>query len=287
MTLKEIIKKVRQIELYSYQKAKSHLMGDYQSASKGQGMVFSEVRAYQYGDEIRRIDWNKTARFQSTFVKVMEEEKNISIMLLVDISSSMDYGTRMALKREFIAEICASIGFSAIKNQDKVGLILYADKVYKMIPPKSGRKHILSIISSIITAEPVSKITDLTMVLEYMMNVFKRKTHTFIFSDFQDNYQAKKLKMMAQKHSLFGVRIFDEKDMEIPNVGYTFFTDIETGEKLWVNTSNAQWRYRFSEEQKQKFSKLLSDFQDTNSVLMEIKTGEDYVKIFRKFLKIK
>ncbi|HAV02155.1 MAG TPA: DUF58 domain-containing protein, partial [Chryseobacterium sp.] len=198
MDIKEIIRKVKQIEIRTKKKSEATLMGQYHSAFKGQGMTFSEVRPYQFGDEIRRIDWNKTARFREPFVKVMEEERELTLMLLVDISASMDYGTRAQLKREFVAEIAASIGFSATGNNDKVGLILYADKVYKVIPPRKGRKHILAIISTLLSTEYVPAQASMEAALEYMMTVFKKKSLIFMFSDFEDIYDNKMLRVAAR-----------------------------------------------------------------------------------------
>ncbi|PZU84457.1 MAG: DUF58 domain-containing protein, partial [Chryseobacterium sp.] len=182
MQIKDIVKKVKQIEIRTRKKTEASLMGQYHSAFKGQGMTFSEVRQYQFGDDTRRIDWNKTARFREPFVKVMEEERELTMMLLVDISASMDYGTKTQLKREYVAEICASLGFSATGNNDKVGLILYADKVLKVVPPQKGRKHVLSIVSNILSADYVPAESDLNSAFNYMMSVFKRKSLVFVFS---------------------------------------------------------------------------------------------------------
>ena len=286
MQIKDIIKKVKQIEIRTKKKSEATLMGQYHSAFKGQGMTFSEVRPYQFGDEIRRIDWNKTARFREPFVKVMEEERELTMMLLVDISASMDYGTKTQLKREFVAEIAASLGFSAAGNNDKVGLILFADKVYKVIPPQKGRKHILAIISTILSADYVATEAKIDVALQYMMSVFKKRSLLFMFSDFEDDYDVKMLRVASRKHQLLGMRIFDNKDVEIPDVGYTFFQDAETGKQIWANTSSARWRYEFAEKQKQKIKFLEEDFENSSAKLMNINTGEDYSKMlyqhFRK-----
>ncbi|WP_297986263.1 DUF58 domain-containing protein [uncultured Chryseobacterium sp.] len=278
MQIKDIVKKVKQIEIRTRKKTEATLMGQYHSAFKGQGMTFSEVRPYQFGDEIRRIDWNKTARFREPFVKVMEEERELTMMLLVDISASMDYGTKTQLKREFVAEIAASLGFSAAGNNDKVGLILFADKVYKVIPPAKGRKHILAIISHILTADYVPAQSKVDAALEYMMSVFKKKSFVFMFSDFEDSYDVKILKIASKKHQVLGMRIFDEKDNEIPDVGYTLLRDAETGKQVWANTSNARWRYNFAEAQKKKVQQLQEDFDGSSAGFLNINTGEDYSK---------
>lgn len=285
MEIKDIIKKVKQIEIRTKKKSEATLMGQYHSAFKGQGMTFSEVRPYQFGDEIRRIDWNKTARFREPFVKVMEEERELTMMLLVDISASMDYGTRTQLKREFVAEIAASVGFSAAGNNDKVGLILFADKVYKVIPPQKGRKHILAIISTILTADYVPGVAKMDAALEYMMSVFKKKSMVFMFSDFQDEYSLKILRVASRKHSLLGMRIYDDKDSDIPDVGYSLFEDAETGKQIWANTANARWRYEYAEKQKQKLKSVEEDFESSAAGFMSINTDEDYSKFLYKYFR--
>ena len=285
MQIKDIIKKVKQIEIRTKKKSEATLMGQYHSVFKGQGMTFSEVRPYQFGDEIRRIDWNKTARFREPFVKVMEEERELTMMLLVDISASMDYGTRTQLKREFVAEIAASLGFSAAGNNDKVGLILFADKVYKVIPPQKGRKHILAIISTILSADYVATESKIDVALEYMMNVFKKKSLLFMFSDFEDSYDLKVLRVASRKHKMLGMRIYDEKDNEIPDVGYALFRDAETGRQIWANTSNARWRYDFAEKQKQKVRMVEEDFENSSANFMNINTGDDYSKLLYQYFR--
>ena len=285
MQIKDIIKKVKQIEIRTKKKSEATLMGQYHSAFKGQGMTFSEVRPYQFGDEIRRIDWNKTARFREPFVKEMEEERELTLMLLVDISASMDYGTKTQLKREFVAEIAASLGFSAAGNNDKVGLILFADKVYKVIPPQKGRKHILAIISNILTADYVPSESKIDGALQYMMNIFKKKSLVFMFSDFEDDYDLKVLRVAARKHQLLGMRIYDEKDSEIPDIGYALFQDSETGKQVWANTSSARWRYEFAEKQKQKVRSVTEDFENSAASFMNINTGEDYSKFLYQYFR--
>ncbi|WP_327985346.1 DUF58 domain-containing protein [Bergeyella porcorum] len=283
MNITDIIKKVKQIEIRSRKKSEAMLMGQYHSAMKGQGMTFSEVRPYQFGDEIRRIDWNKTARFREPYVKVMEEERELTVMLMVDISASMDYGTKTALKRELVAEICASIGFSASGNNDKVGLILFADKVYKMIPPQKGRKHILAIVSQILTAEYIPTPTNVDVALQYLMNVFKKKSFVFMFSDFDDALDKRTLAVVSKKHSMLGLRIYDEKDNEIPDVGYALFQDAETGQEFWVNTSNRRWRYQFAEHQREKLKQLQEQFESTSAGFLNISSEGDYVKALYQY----
>lgn len=278
MEIKDIIKKVKQIEIRTKKKTESTLMGQYHSAFKGQGMTFSEVRRYQFGDDIRRIDWNKTARFREPFVKLMEEERELTLMLLVDISASMDYGTKNQLKREYVAEICASLGFSATGNNDKVGLILFADKVYKVIPPQKGKKHILAMLSTILSADYIPAESNIDEALQLMMSVFKRKSMVFLFSDFEDEYDLKILRVASKKHQLLGMRIFDDKDNEIPDIGYALFRDAETGKQVWANTSSSRWRYHFAENQKQKIRKVTEDFENSSATFMNVNTADDYSK---------
>lgn len=287
MQIKDIVKKVKQIEIRTRKRTENTLMGQYHSAFKGQGMAFAEVRPYQFGDDIRRIDWNKTARFKEPYVKVMEEERELTMMILVDISASMNYGTKIQLKRELVAEISASLGFSAAGNNDKVGLILFADKVYKVIPPQKGRKHILAIISTILTADYMQTETNIDAALEYMMHVFKKKSLAFLFSDFADEFDEKLLKIASKKHQLLGLRVFDEKDNEIPDVGYAFFRDIETGKQIWVNTSNQRWRYNYAEAQKQKIRHLREAFEKSSASFVEVKAEEDYTKILYNYFQKK
>ena len=287
MQIKDIVKKVKQIEIRTRKRTENTLMGQYHSAYKGQGMAFAEVRPYQFGDDIRRIDWNKTARFKEPYVKVMEEERELTMMILVDISASMNYGTKIQLKRELVAEISASLGFSAAGNNDKVGLILFADKVYKVIPPQKGRKHILAIISTILTSDYVQAETNIDAALEYMMHVFKKKSLAFLFSDFADEFDEKLLKIASKKHQLLGLRVFDEKDNEIPDVGYAFFRDIETGKQIWVNTSNQRWRYNYAEAQKQKIRHLREAFEKSSASFVEVKAEEDYTKILYNYFQKK
>ena len=287
MQIKDIVKKVKQIEIRTRKRTENTLMGQYHSAFKGQGMAFAEVRPYQSGDDIRRIDWNKTARFKEPYVKVMEEERELTMMILVDISASMNYGTKIQLKRELVAEISASLGFSAAGNNDKVGLILFADKVYKVIPPQKGRKHILAIISTILTADYVQAETNIDAALEYMMHVFKKKSLAFLFSDFADEFDEKLLKIASKKHQLLGLRVFDEKDNEIPDVGYAFFRDIETGKQIWVNTSNQRWRYNYAEAQKQKIRHLREAFEKSSASFVEVNAEEDYTKILYNYFQKK
>ena len=278
MDINSLIKKVKQIEIRSKKKSESRLIGQYRSVFKGQGITFSEARKYQFGDDIRRIDWNKTAHFREPFVKLMEEERELTMILLVDISSSMNYGSKHQKKQELVAEICASLGFSAVRNNDKVGLILFADKIYKIIPPQKGKKHVLSIISQILSYNDIPSKTNIDRILEYTINIFKKKSLLFIFSDFNDNFLDKNLRITAKKHQLLGIRISDEKDNEIPEIGFAEFQDIETGEKIYVNTSDAHFRYQFNEMKKQYIKQIQNLFIKSSANFININSEKDYAK---------
>lgn len=283
MDIKELVKKVKQIEIRTRHKSQAALMGEYHSAFKGQGMVFSEIRPYEPGDEIRRIDWNKTARFKEPYVKVMQEERELSVILMVDVSASMDFGTHSSLKREYMAEICASIGFSAAGNQDKVGLILYADKVYKVIPPRKGRKHVLSLLSQILSFQPVRTRSDHAEALSYLMKVFKKKSFVFMISDFEDEIEQKTLGVAARSHSLLAFRVSDRSDMQLPNLGYVALEDSETGDVKWVNTSSKRWRYNYAEARRSKAKKLREILEKHSAGLIELESGAPYVRALHKY----
>lgn len=278
MDVNSLIKKVKQIEVRSKKKSESRLIGQYHSVFKGQGITFSEARKYQFGDDIRRIDWNKTAHFREPFIKLMEEERELTMMLLVDISSSMNYGSKHQKKRELVAEICASLGFSAVRNNDKVGLILFADKIYKIIPPQKGKKHVLSIISQILSSNNIPSKTNIDKVLEYTINIFKKKSLIFIFSDFNDDFSDRNLQITAKKHQLLGIRVSDKKDNEIPEIGFAEFQDIETGEKIYVNTSDARFRYQFNEMKKQYIKQIQNLFIKSSANFININSEKDYAK---------
>ena len=278
MDINSLIKKVKQIEIRSKKKSESRLIGQYHSVFKGQGITFSEARKYQFGDDIRRIDWNKTAHFREPFIKLMEEERELTMMLLVDISSSMNYGSKHQKKQELVAEICASLGFSAVRNNDKVGLILFADKIYKIIPPQKGKKHVLSIISQILSSNNIPSKTNIDKVLEYTINIFKKKSLIFIFSDFNDDFSDKNLRITAKKHQLLGIRISDEKDNEIPEIGFAEFQDIETGEKVYVDTSDIRFRYQFKEMKKQYIKQIQNLFIKSSANFININSEKDYAK---------
>ena len=242
METSELLKKVRKIEIKTKGLSKQVFSGEYHSAFKGRGMAFSEVRNYIPGDEIRTIDWNVTARFNETYVKVFEEERELTVMLIVDISGSESFGSDELLKREFIAEIGAVLAFSATQNNDKIGAILFSDQIELYIPPKKGRKHILRIIRELIEFKPKSNLTNIGEVVQHFNNLVKKRAIAFLISDFIGQNLEKALKITAKKHDLIALRIFDQREKELPNMGLTLFEDGESGKRRWINTSKKRVR---------------------------------------------
>ncbi len=242
METSELLKKVRKIEIKTKGLSKQVFSGEYHSAFKGRGMAFSEVRNYIPGDEIRTIDWNVTARFNEPYVKVFEEERELTVMLLVDISGSESFGSDELLKREFIAEIGAVLAFSATQNNDKIGAILFSDQIELYIPPKKGRKHILRIIRELIEFKPNSNLTNIGDVVQHFNNLIKKRAIAFLISDFIGQNLEKALKITAKKHDLIALRIYDQREKELPNMGLTLFEDVESGKRRWINTSKKRVR---------------------------------------------
>ncbi len=242
METSELLKKVRKIEIKTKGLSKQVFSGEYHSAFKGRGMAFSEVRNYIPGDEIRTIDWNVTARFNEPYVKVFEEERELTVMLIIDISGSESFGSDELLKREFIAEIGAVLAFSATQNNDKIGAILFSDQIELYIPPKKGRKHILRIIRELIEFKPKSNLTNIGEVVQHFNNLVKKRAIAFLISDFIGQNLEKALKITAKKHDLIALRIFDQREKELPNMGLTLFEDGESGKRRWINTSKKRVR---------------------------------------------
>lgn len=278
MDTKEILKRVKRIELKSKRRASNLFMGEYQSSFKGRGMIFSEVRPYQYGDDIRNIDWNKTARYNEPYVKVFEEERELTMYLLIDISASESFGTRKQLKMETIAEIAASLAFSATTYNDKVGLVLYTDHIEKFIPPQKGKHHVLRLIREIITFEPKHKSTDLGQTLAQFMLLARRKSNVFILSDFIDSSAYDKpLRVASMKHDITGLRIYDEKESFFPNIGLVHIQDQETEEIRLIDTSSLETRKNYANyyaHLEQQFHRI---FKQTNSGSLSIQSDKDYV----------
>ena len=287
MESNELIKKVRRIEIKTRRISNNIFAGEYHTAFKGRGMSFSEVREYQYGDEVRFIDWNVTARYRRPYIKVYEEERELTVMLLVDVSKSNLFGSGEQLKRDIINEIAATLAFSTIQNNDKVGVIFFSDKIEKFIPPQKGRKHVLYIIRELIDFKPESNSTDIEVVLKYLTNVIKKRCTAFVLSDFiaPNNYNDAAV-IANRKHEIIRLRVYDQRDREIPDVGLIKLKDPETEKRMWVNTSSKKVRmlYKNHWDETSLVSQQIMIKAGIESVDIEVK--QDYVKIllglFRK-----
>ena len=248
MDTKALLKKVRKIEIKTRRLSDHVFGGEYHSTFKGRGMTFSEVRQYQFGDDVRAIDWNVTARYNEPFVKVFEEERELTLMLVVDVSGSEKFGTKTQFKREILTEIAATLAFSALQNNDKVGLILFSDQIELYIPPKKGKSHVLRIIRELIEFQPKSRKTDLAQALKFLASIMKKKAIVFLISDFMVNDYEKTLKIAAKKHDVTGIRVYDVREKSIPNLGKVNLLDAETGETMLVDTSSKSIRFNYEKE---------------------------------------
>lgn len=283
MEAKELLSKIRRIEIKARGLTSQVFAGEYHSAFKGQGMAFSEVREYQYGDPIRNIDWNVTARFNRPFIKVFEEERELTVMLLVDVSASNAFGTASSLKREFMTELAAVIAFSALQNNDKIGVIFFSDQVEKFIPPKKGKKHIMRIILELLDFEPKNKTTAVPEALRYFTNVIKKRSTAFLLSDFiQPGLNMEDLRdglrLTNKKHDLVGLWVQDPGEFTLPNFGLAQLLDPETGQKLWVDTSSAKLRNHLKNWSLQRNIQLDEAFKKSGVDYAQLFTHEDYVK---------
>lgn len=278
----DILKKVRKIEIKARGLSRQLFSGEYHSAFKGRGMAFSEVREYQYGDDVRSIDWNVTARLHHPYVKIFEEERELTVMLLVDVSGSNRFGTHHQFKEELVAEVAATLAFSAIQNNDKVGMIMFSDKIEKFIPPQKGSSHILRIIRELITFRPTSNGTNLSEALRYFSNVIKKRCTAFLLSDFYDQNYTDALKIASHKHDLAAIRIVDEKERQLPDLGLTKFYDPESGETIWIDTSDASIRKAFAQRQADHEAQLDNTLRKYGIDQTTLFTGEDYVKELKK-----
>jgi uncharacterized protein (DUF58 family) len=275
---KELLKKVRKIEIKTRGLSNHIFSGEYHSAFKGRGMAFSEVREYQVGDEIRTIDWNVTARFNHPYVKVFDEERELTVMLLMDVSASENFGTIAQQKQDLATEICAVLAFSAIQNNDKVGVIFFSDKIEKFIPPKKGRSHILMIIRELIDFKPESKGTDVAGALKYFTSAIKKKCTAFIISDFMSRTFEAELKIANKKHDIIALRLFDKHEEEFPDLGLIPVQDDETGEVTWVNTGDKRVRQAFKVDALRRNAWLKDVFSKSGVDAADIGTHESYVK---------
>lgn len=285
MDTKALLKKVRKIEIKTRRLSDSVFGGEYHSAFKGRGMTFSEVRQYQYGDDVRSIDWNVTARYNEPFVKVFEEERELTMLLLVDVSASNDFGTKADFKNNIITEIAATLAFSATKNNDKIGLMLFSDQIELYIPPKKGRSHVLRIIRELIEFKPQSVKTDLGKAFKYMIDMLKKKAIVFVLSDFMDDSYEHKLKIAAKKHDVTGIRIYDEREENLPSLGLVQVQNAETGSYTWVNTSSASARKRYHAHYKDQVDYFYRAFRLSGSGYMNCRVDENYVKKLLAYFK--
>ena len=278
MDTKELLKKVRKIEIKTRRLSDHIFGGEYHSTFKGRGMTFSEVRQYQFGDDVRNIDWNVTARYSEPFVKVFEEERELTMMLMVDVSGSELFGTVEQFKNEVVTEIAATLAFSATQNNDKIGLILFSDKVELYIPPKKGRSHVLRIIRELIEFHPASKQTNLTEALKFLTNVMKKKAIVFVLSDFMTDDYHQTMKIVSGKHDVTGIRVYDKHEEEIPNLGIVQMEDEETGELMLVNTSSKRVRLNYGKYYYEKVNYYKDSFSKAGAGTIDCRVDESYVK---------
>ncbi|WP_157207051.1 DUF58 domain-containing protein [Mariniflexile maritimum] len=278
MDTKELLKKVRKIEIKTRRLSDHIFGGEYHSTFKGRGMTFSEVRQYQFGDDVRNIDWNVTARYSEPYIKVFEEERELTMMLMVDVSGSELFGTEQQFKNEVVTEIAATLAFSATQNNDKIGLILFSDKVELYIPPKKGRSHVLRIIRELIEFKPESKQTNLSEALKFMQNVMKKKAIVFVLSDFiSDDYQ-QTMKIVSGKHDVTGIRVYDKREEDIPNLGLVQMEDEETGELQLVNTASKKVRLNYGKFYQEKVNYFKESFNKSGAGTIDCRVDESYVK---------
>lgn len=277
METNELIKKVRKIEIKTKGISNQVFAGSYQSAFKGRGMAFTEVREYQFGDDIRSIDWNVTARFNHPYVKIFEEERELTVMLLIDVSGSNNFGTHYQRKEEMITEISAVLAFSAIKNNDKVGVIFFSDHIEKFISPKKGSSHILRIIRELINFKPVNRGTDISVALKYLRNIIKKKSVTFLISDMQDKDFEDALSIVSRKHDVVGIRVFDELEHNMPAAGLLKLKDAETGKVMWADASSDNFRQQLRNWQDHHSKYLHNTFRKASVDFTYIATHQDYV----------
>ena len=288
MDTQELLKKVRKIEIKTRGLSANIFAGQYHSAFKGRGMAFSEVRDYQFGDDVRDIDWNVTARFNRPYVKVFEEERELTVMLLVDVSGSLDFGTQGQAKRDMLTEIAATLAFSAIQNNDKIGVIFFSDKIEKYIPPKKGRKHILYIIRELIDFQPESRRTDIRGALEFLSGVAKRRCTAFLLSDFyvRNDFQ-QTLSICNRKHDIVAIQVYDVRSRELPDVGLMRVVDAETGFEQYVDTSSKRTRNAYTQYWNKRQVTLADTFNKCNVDNISVATNDDYVKAMMMLFKMR
>lgn len=287
MIPKEILKKVKRLEITTRGLVNDVFSGEYHSVFKGRGMEFSEVREYQIGDDIRTIDWNVTARSGKPYVKIFEEERELTVMLMVDASSSGEFGTFERMKGEIGVEICALLAFSAIKNNDKVGLIIFTDKIEKFIPPRKGKSHVLRLLRELLYFKPEDRKTDIGMSLEYLNRVVQRRSVVFMISDFISKDYANQLRIVNKKHDIVAINIIDPREMDLPSIGFIEFEDLETGERMVLDTSNPEVRTIFRNESSASLVKRDKLFKSMNVDSIMIRTDQSYVEPLIKFFRMR
>ncbi len=280
-----LLKKVRSIEIKTKGISQNIFSGEYHSAFKGRGMSFSEVREYTFGDDVRNIEWNVTARMSHPYIKVFEEERELTVMLIIDVSQSSYFGTQIQMKNALITEIAAVLSFSAINNNDKVGVILFSDRIEKFIPPKKGKSHILRIISDLLEVNPAGKATNISLALEYFNNVVKKRSIAFVFSDFIDKDYEKPLRIAARKHDLIGVHIHDKREEELPDVGILRMFDAEKNEVMWVDTSNKNTRVQYKKNFIENVSQFKTTFSKSGADTISINSEKPYINELHKFFR--
>lgn len=285
MDTKELLKKVRKIEIKTRRLSDNLFGGEYHSAFKGRGMTFSEVRNYQFGDDVRSIDWNVTARYNEPFVKVFEEERELTLMLMIDVSGSEYFGTQSTFKKNILIEIAATLAFSAIQNNDKVGLMLFTDQIELYIPPKKGRMHVLRIIRELLEFKPQNHKTDISFALKSLTNMLKKKAIVFVMSDFMDDNYESSLKIVSQKHDVTGIRIYDEREEELPNVGLIQARDAETNKRVWINTSLRKTRQKYKNNYQDRVKYFNRTFNISGAGRISSKVEESYVKKLLNYFK--
>lgn len=277
MNTKELLKKVRKIEIKTRRLSDHIFGGEYHSTFKGRGMTFSEVRQYQFGDDVRNIDWNVTARYNEPFVKVFEEERELTMMLMVDISGSGLFGTRKTFKKDLITEISATLAFSATQNNDKIGLILFSDKIELYIPPKKGSSHVLRIIRELLEFEPESKRTDISQALRFLSNVMKKKAIVFLLSDFMSDDYERTLKITGKRHDVTGIRVYDPAEEKIPSLGIVQMQDEETGKRIFVDTTSGEVRKNYARFYRERLDYFRESFRKSGSGNLSARVDESYV----------
>ncbi|ANH59716.1 DUF58 domain-containing protein [Dokdonia donghaensis] len=278
MDTKELLKKVRKIEIKTRRLSDHIFGGEYHSTFKGRGMTFSEVRQYQFGDDVRNIDWNVTARYSEPYIKVFEEERELTMMLVADVSGSEFFGTDKQFKNEIVTEIAATLAFSAMQNNDKIGLILFTDEIELFIPPKKGKSHVLRIIRELLEFKPSSKKTDLAQAIKYLSNVMKKKAIVFVLSDFITDGYEQTMKIAANKHDITGIRIYDQREEKIPSLGIVQMEDEETGELALINTSSKKIRTNYEVYYKERVAYFKETFKRSGAGVIDVRTDQSYVK---------